>query len=307
MNSLIRERKAYAKINLHLEVLNKREDGYHNILGLFCSINLFDLLKLIKAEIVDSPRGVMEILVSPIDGPFGDAVREIPPSENIVWKAARRYFEGTGKTGTLMFSLRKNIPSGAGLGGGSTDAAAVLKLLNEEFSLKSNDELMRIAHTLGADVPYCMTGGTALCEGIGEIVDTFPCTLRYSLLLVNDGIEVNTGGAYRALDRQGIGTYSRAEAGNIKKRIKETLCSGKIEDFRHVFRNDFEKKVFELYPEIGRIKCELDEHGSDFTIMTGSGSTVIGLFKSEHDARQAHENLKKKAKFTYLAEFINQV
>jgi 4-diphosphocytidyl-2-C-methyl-D-erythritol kinase len=196
---LKRAARAYAKVNLHLEVLNKRQDGYHNILSVMAQVDLFDLLKL-KHIRVSGRNGELAVDVRVEGGDFAGILgsvrlrrislrgRAVPTSW--LWGAqARSYFQ-----------FEKNIPAGAGLGGGSSDAAAALRMLNEYFSsglgVKLDDgDLARLGAGIGADVPFCLAGGAAVCEGIGEIMEPVSNGLSHRVVIAYNGVQVSTAEA----------------------------------------------------------------------------------------------------------------
>ena len=298
--------RAHAKINLHLEVLNRRDDGYHNIFSLMASVALFDLLKLDDIKVNKSTGSVdIAIAVRNKGGSHASVIDSIPPHENLVAKASTLYLERMGLNGTAAFSIRKDIPSGAGLGGGSSDAAAALKLINGILNACPEDRLAEIASKIGADVPYCLQGGFAICRGIGEIVMPVPGALPCWVLIVNDGIHVDTGSAYKALKRSAdLGRDKEAALGKTTKLIAGALASKSIEDLKSIAKNDFEEPAFRLYPGIAEMKERLYGQNADFAIMTGSGSSVVGLFSTKEKAEQAKSKLSKSYKEVILTKFV---
>ena len=164
--------KAYAKINLHLEILNKREDGYHNILSIMAKTELFDLLKLEKINLYDKKAIETKVSIKNSGGIFKDEIDKIPENDNLITKAVLSYLDKINKSAEIEFSITKNIPTGAGLGGGSSDAASALKILNKNIMGLNDEELFDIGKKIGADVPYCLVNTPAICEGIGERTKT---------------------------------------------------------------------------------------------------------------------------------------
>ena len=298
--------RAHAKVNLHLEVLNRRDDGYHNIFSLMASVALHDLLKLEDAHLRDS-EGAVDIAVAVRNdgGTHGSVMEAIPAHENLIARAATLYLERTGMNGRADFSVEKNIPAGAGLGGGSSDAAAALKLLNGRAKKLPNDMLAEIGSKIGADVPYCLTGGFALCRGIGEIVMPVPGTLKSWVVIVNDGIHVDTASAYRSLKRGAEADAGREAAiAATTKRMVLALSRGSAAELKGLAVNDFEGTVISRHPEIGRIKERLLELEADFSIMTGSGSTVIGLFPGREAAERAQARLAVDYREVIVTRFV---
>ena len=296
--------KAHAKVNLHLEVLNRRDDGYHNIFSLMASVALHDLLKLEDVKIKSSGEH-SDVFLRAEGGAHREVIDSIPVQSNIITKAALRYFAQAGYSGRAVFSIEKNIPAGAGLGGGSSDAAAALRLLNDHFSLFTLDELMKMGRDIGADVPFCLQGGIAVCRGIGDQVRPVPGTLDYQVLIINNGIHIDSGTAYAALRRSEYRLESMEE--NIRHRtgrIMDAVASGSIEGIKQLLANDFEGPVFRQYPEIGEIKNTLYRQGADFAAMTGSGSSVIALFSGGDAAETARSSLADAYNNVILTRFF---
>lgn len=298
--------RAHAKINLHLEVLNRRDDGYHNIFSLMASVALFDLLKLDDIKVHKSTGSVdIAVAVRSNGGSHAGVIDSIPPHENLIAKASTLYLEQLGMNGTAAFSIRKDIPSGAGLGGGSSDAAAALKLLNGSLNAYQEEGLAEIGSKIGADVPYCLRGGFAICRGIGEIVMPVPGALRCWVLIVNDGIHVDTGSAYKALKRSAdTGRDSEAAIGKTTRLIAGALAGKSIEALKSIAKNDFEEPAFRQYPGIAEMKERLYGQEADFAIMTGSGSSVVGLFSTKEKAEKAKSKLAKHYKEVIITKFV---
>jgi 4-diphosphocytidyl-2-C-methyl-D-erythritol kinase len=297
--------RAYAKVNLHLEVLNRRKDGYHNIFSLMANVALYDLLKLESLNVFNSRNGAVNVTIDSVNGSHKSLLDSIPVRDNLITKAATAYLEKSGLRGDVVFSIQKNIPAGAGLAGGSSDAAAALKLLNEQLSGFSPEALMSLGSELGADVPYCLKGGFAVCLGIGDIVRPVAGSLPYWVLIVNDGIHVDTGSAYRALKRSEKTESGAEKAIEIKTgQMVDAISKGSIEMLRRIAANDFEKPVFEVHPAIGKLKEKLYGFGADFSAMTGSGSSVIAIFMQKKKAEEAQTDLKGVYKEVILTHFV---
>ncbi len=281
---------AYAKINLHLEVITRRDDGYHNILSLMASVDIYDLLKLRSARFSDNPGDGVSVEIVSAGGTGASIMDEIPPEENLITKAVKLYCGRAGKSGHFSFEIEKNIPAGAGLGGGSSDAAAALKLINDKAGFFGNSDLMNIGARIGADVPFCLTGGTALCEGTGEIVSPVNRGITGTVVIANPGIHVDTGSAYRALNRKT--SIREGPDYAIKKRKIISACErGDIEEVRSLYRNDFEKTVMVWHPEIKELKESMYRDGAVFSTMSGSGSSVAGIFTDDVTAEKARGNI----------------
>lgn len=298
--------KAHAKVNLHLEVLNRRDDGYHNIFSLMAGVELHDLLKLEDVKVKTSGEH-SDVILRAQGGSHREVMDAIPAQRNIITKAATRYFSKAGMTGLAVFSIEKNIPAGAGLGGGSSDAAAALRLMNDHFSLFTLEELMQMGRDIGADVPFCLQGGIAVCRGIGDQIQPLPGTLGYQVLIINNGIHIDSGSAYVELNRSEYRLEAMEE--NILHRtgrIQEAVAAGSIEGIKPMLVNDFEGPVFSRYPEIAEIKRTLYRCGADFAIMTGSGSSVIALFAGSEAAETARSGLAGKYRNVIHTRFFEQ-
>jgi 4-diphosphocytidyl-2-C-methyl-D-erythritol kinase len=302
---LVNKTRAYAKVNLHLEVLGRRTDGYHDIFSLMASVELHDLLKLKSIDAHKSPNGNVRVTIRSAGGSQKDILKSIPDKENLITRAAAGYLESLGLVGEVAVSVKKNIPAGAGLGGGSSDAAAVLKLLNGRFAGYRTDQLAAMGSQIGADVPYCLQGGFAVCRGIGDIITPVPANFWYWVLIINDGVHINTGAAYQALGITGEVTPSReAETGARVRGMVKALATGSIASLREVARNDFEEPVFKQHHGIAVLKNRLYDLGAELSIMTGSGSSVIAVFAHKEKAEQARNKIKDDYKEVILTRFV---
>jgi 4-diphosphocytidyl-2-C-methyl-D-erythritol kinase len=262
-------------------------------------VALFDLLKLESLSV--KSKSDVHIEMNDVSGPYRDIITSLDISDNLISKAAKEYLNLAKLGGDIIFSIEKNIPHGAGLGGGSADAAAMLRILDEKIGVLNKVQVLEIARNLGADVPFCYLGGIALCEGIGEImhhIDVKNYSLPY-VVIINDGTEVNTGQAYRALDRREINVVENDQR---KKILDETLKIN-VAQWGTVFHNDFESVVFEIHPHLKELKDELIEQKSEFTIMTGSGSSLVGFFRNYNDAIHTVSHFKSQDIGAYLTEF----
>lgn len=287
--------RAYAKINLHLEVLNRRDDGYHNIFSLLAGIALSDSVSLEEADLRPSREGGVEVAIRSLGGSCGHVIESMPPADNLVGKAAILFCRKAGLSGSVSFAIEKNIPVGAGLGGGSSDAAAALRLLNQTAPSFDDQDLMALGSCVGSDVPYCLTGGFALCAGRGEIVRPLRGDLPYEVGIVDCGIHVDTGGAYRLLGRSV--DYQTPNALTMFEQLcEQALFSGTIEPVRGMLRNDFEDIVCGAYPAIAAARDRLKACGAVYAAMTGSGSSVFGLFSSSAEIDAAREALRGTAR-----------
>jgi len=254
------ESKAPAKINVGLNIISKRNDGFHNLETIFYQIHdLFDDLTFEKSD-------RLELILS-VDNQ--DLVRN-----NIIIKAVKFLEEKTYTKLTPKITLKKNIPIGAGLGGGSSDAASTLKAINELYTLNLTlDELKSIALKLGSDVPLFLYNYPTIGKSLGELLEKIDFKIDYPILLVNPQIHISTREAFSMIvPKQNSFNYAN-------------LQNEKITDWNKIVKNDFEKSVFNLYPEIREIKNRLIKIGALFSLMSGSGSTVYGIFESIEKAK----------------------
>ena len=254
---------ADCKINLHLHIKEKLPDGYHSLETVFHQIPFGD-----EIDIVTSDDGLIHFSSSGIEIPDGGT--------NICVKAAELLRNLCGKNYGCRIRLKKNVPIGAGLGGGSSDAASVLKALNNIWQLNlTKAELERAGLELGADVPFFISGGCAWAEGKGEILTALePLLEKGVILLVYPYIHISTPWAYKNLNLNLTKSGDNVIFAEVsKKRASRRHC-------KEMFFNDFEALVFEKYPEIGKIKKMMIDGGADLSAMSGSGSAVFGYFPS---------------------------
>ncbi len=268
--------KAYAKINLTIDVLGTRDDGYHNIESVMHSIDLCDILFL--------ERGCPDISVTCSSSGVPEG------RENLAFKAAERWFKAIGidpEDEGVRIHIQKNIPIAAGLAGGSTDAAGVLHGLNRLYDINmSTDKLIEIGLDIGSDVPFCIKGGAALVTGRGETLKPIETTGGIHLVLVNPQFGVSTRDAYNALDN-----------GLIKERPdSDGMCSavrlGNPQKIADLVANVFEYVIIPIYPRIGQIKDKLVSAGALGVVMSGSGPTVIGIAKDFNHAQDIKDRLE---------------
>lgn len=272
--------KAFAKINLTLSVGEKRKDGYHDIDSVMHSISLHDKITLEKS-------GEIALSVTKGSAP--------PGQENLMWKAAELFFAETGISGGVRMELEKHIPAQAGLGGGSSDAAAVLRGLNRLMKTGlSAEELSDMGKRIGADVPFCITGGCCRCRGIGEQLTKVPGWNGLPLVIVRPPVAVETGKAYAVLDRAEKQTENKTDAciraleEKDRKKLAESLS------------NDFEKALFPVYPALEETSRYLKTFHCP-VLMTGSGSAFFLVGKSEAEQMYIAEEIKKDRPLWFTA------
>jgi 4-diphosphocytidyl-2-C-methyl-D-erythritol kinase len=253
--------KAFAKVNYALDVLGLRADGYHEVSTVMQSISLADELELRRAS------GGFDLSLEPEEVAIGPQERN---TTYLAWKALQRL---TGEEFPVKLTLRKEIPTGAGLGGGSADAAAVLVGLNELFSLGLQvDELRGIGARIGADVPFCISGGTALGEGIGEILTPLPAPPAHLLVVAKPPGSADTAGIYRAYDE------AKTERTNSVKPVVSALHSGSLPTLAAVVGNDLAPVTKRIIPEVAKLERTLLASRALGASMSGSGTAVYGIF-----------------------------
>lgn len=275
--------KARAKINLNLEVLNKREDGYHNIKSVFQKINLYDEMYITKTH----------------DDKFNlqTNIKEINNSENIIYKAYKVLKEKFPQIDGVHITLNKRIPMQAGMGGGSTDCASFILSINKLFALQlTKQEIENISKKLGADVVPCLYNKAILAEGIGDIITPIKTNFKYYLVIVKPEVSCNTKEMYQKIDAE---KHIEKDATNT---IIEALESSNVKLFKDSLHNTFEDVIEEA--EIKEIKSEMMGNNAIASLMTGSGSCVYGIYEDKILAQKAYKQLKEKYK-TYICMSYN--
>ena len=269
---------AYAKVNLSLRVLGKRADGFHNIHSVMHSVSLFDVVKL---KVI--PKGIV----------IKCGIKDVPLDHtNTAYKAAEEFFKEMpkAKTDGVEIVIEKNIPIGAGLAGGSADAAAVLEGLNQLFSTNySLSKLQGIGLRVGSDVPFCLVGGRALVSGRGEKIEPHEVIEKKWLVLINPGYEVSTRWVYAELDR-----VRGAQKPTTKELENEQYC------------NDLELITAAKHSEVLKIKEVLQKLGAELALMTGSGPTVFGVFSDKSKAERVFEEVVSLYPRTFIADFVDR-
>jgi 4-diphosphocytidyl-2-C-methyl-D-erythritol kinase len=269
--------KACAKINLYLDVVCKRPDGFHNIETIFQSISLHDTLKF-----ASNPTGLEILTAHP---------RMPPQDQNLVYKAALLLQQETGTCRGAGITLDKNIPIAGGLAGGSTDAAAALVALNLLWETDLDDEaLLSIAARLGSDVPFCLVGGTVAGTGRGERLTKLPPLDKRWLVIATPPFSVSTGDAYTSLTVRSCEESGQEELTEEFSRVLEMTRSGSVEE---VLYNVMEQVVPDQHPEIDELKRALEGAGCTSTLMSGSGPTVFGFVPSQDEGIAAVERLRQ--------------
>lgn len=270
------ELKALGKINLGLDILGRRENGYHDVRMVMQTVYLYDKVTISRAEepgiSVTSNLGFL---------PSGEG--------NIAWKAADLLRSEFGIQEGIHIDLEKHIPVAAGMAGGSSDAAAVLFGLNRMFSLGlTEQDLKDRGVTLGADVPYCIMRGTVLAEGIGEVLTPLPPMPKCYILIAKPPLSASTKTVYEKIDREGIEKHPDING------IIAGLEAGDIRQVAGSMGNVLEEVMLKEHPVLGKIKEVMVEAGALNAMMSGSGPTVFGIFTSRAQAKAAADRLKKQ-------------
>lgn len=258
--------KSPAKINIGLNIIRKREDRFHDLETIFYPLNLYDEITFTKSDSFSFTSN-------------DDLLNKEPT--NLIIKAKEELERVTGKTLNIKIELRKNIPIGAGLGGGSSNAAITLITLNSFLKLKNELEhefLSEFALKLGSDVPYFLNPVPAFAESRGEIIKPINLKIDKPILIVNPGIHISTKWAFGLIK-------PHQPKVSLKSLISHKEIS--IDDLKKIAVNDFEEVVFPAYPEIKNIKAEMMKSGAIISMMTGTGSTVFGIFENKKAAEEA--------------------
>lgn len=286
MNTCVR--KAYAKINLGLDVLGTLPNGYHEVRMVMQTVDIWDELTFEKTASGIAISTDSEEL--PTDG------------NNLIYKAAGLMMEELGIKGGVNIDLRKNIPIAAGMAGGSADAAAAMRGICELYGLQVEDQrLMELGVRIGADVPYCIMGGTALAEGIGERLTELPSPPDCWLVVAKPDINVSTKYVYEHLDA--VGDFSHPDIDGMITALKEGRLGGIVRRLGNVL----EQVTVEAYPIVDDIKNGLRASGALGTLMSGSGPTVFGIFQDREQADTAALQLGRQslAGQVFVTNFVN--
>ena len=282
--------KAYAKINLGLDVVRRLENGYHEVKMVMQTVGIYDVL--------DFQRTAGGIVITTDSG-------ELPTNEdNLIYKAAKLMIEKYHITEGVKIHLEKHIPIAAGMAGGSTDAAATLKGMNRLFDLGCTlKDLMELGVNIGADVPYCVMGGTALAEGIGEKLTPLAPAPDCYVLVAKPDINVSTKYVYEHLDAQEIRKHPDIDG------MVEAIAEESLQGILDRMENVLETVTVSAYPIIQKIKDRMKELGAINSLMSGSGPTVFGIFVEKDMARRAYDKLEEEqlAKQIFLTEFWESV
>ncbi len=277
--------KAHGKINLTLDVTGKRDDGYHLVEMIMQQVSLYDTVKI---EMIKSGIRIVT------DSEF------IPTNEhNIAHKVAREMLNLYDIDSGVQITILKRIPVAAGMAGGSTDAAAVINGIDQLFELNLSLETRKaIGVKFGADIPYCIEGGTCIARGIGEELTSIPIHPNYWILLVKPALGVSTKEVYGGFSLSHVKRHPETE------KMVEALYNNNIYDISDQLCNVLETVTIDRYPVVGQIKKKLIEYGATGVLMSGSGPTVFALYKSQTKAKKALKNVSRYYKETHLVRPI---
>ncbi len=276
-------RKAYAKINLGLDVVRRLPNGYHEVRMIMQTVGIYDVLTFTKAK--EGIHLQVDNEELPVDG------------NNLIYKAAKLLMDVAGVTGGVSITLEKHIPIAAGMAGGSTDAAATLLGINELYEIGYDiDKLKEFGVKLGADVPYCIQGGTALAEGIGEVLSVLPAPPDCYLVVAKPDINVSTKFVYENLKANELEYHPDIDG------MIEALKKGDLKGITDRLGNVLETVTVPAYPIIQKIKEIMLAAGAEGALMSGSGPTVFGIFTDEEQARQAAELIGGVAKQIFVTK-----
>lgn len=281
-------RRAYAKINLSLDVTGKREDGYHLVKMIMQTVDICDTIRIARTE----DRGIQLLTDSP-SVPAGP--------ENLIWKAARLMQQTYDLPGGVLIELKKRIPVAAGMAGGSTDAAAVFCGMRILYGIPASDrQLQELAVRLGADIPYCITGATQLCEGIGEQLTPLPMAPQCRVIVAKPDMSVSTAWVYRTLDSLKEVQHPDVDA------MCDAIRGGDFRRMAGLCGNVLEQVTGAEYPIIHELEQFLTDHGAAVSMMTGSGPAVFALFDNAQKAGAAFDALKAQKQFETCAKFLTR-
>ena len=282
-------KNAYAKINLGLDVLRKRADGYHEVKMIMQTVDIYDTLTFTKRE---QPGILLKT----------DKEELSAGADNLIYRAAACLINKAGISQGVEIELQKRIPIAAGMAGGSTDAAATLMGLNELFSLNYSLEILqKLGVTLGADIPYCLMGGCALSEGIGEILTKLPSPPQCNLVIAKPDINVSTKFVYENLHADTLIFHPDIDG------MTEAVRTGSLKGITDRLGNVLETVTVREYPVIDKIKTLMKNAGAENALMSGSGPTVFGIFTEKKDAESTAEQIKEEglAKEVFVTGFYS--
>ncbi|MBS5986638.1 4-(cytidine 5'-diphospho)-2-C-methyl-D-erythritol kinase [Clostridium paraputrificum] len=277
--------KAYGKVNITLDVVGKREDGYHLLKMIMQNIDIYDVITIEKIE-----SGIEITCNKPY----------VPTDErNLAYKAAKLFKDTFNITSGVSINIKKNIPVAAGLAGGSTDCAAVLKIMNKLFQVNAdNEKLMELGVKLGADVPYCINGGTALCEGIGEVLTPLKPFKNHIIVLVKPPFGVSTKEVYKNFDLGRVKNHPETD------KVITYMNEDNLYEVAKNMKNLLENVTLKKHKVISSIKSEMESLGAIKSMMSGSGPTVFAFFDDMMKAQRCYDEMKKKYNDTFITRTV---
>ena len=278
---------ASAKLNLSLNVLERLPDGYHTLESVMHTVSLHDDVDLAITE-----EGDWQISGEGLPIPLNET--------NLAWKAAEIYFRDSGLRPGLRIHIHKRIPSQAGLGGGSADAAAVFRILNRHYELFDDAQLTERAMQAGSDVPFCLFGGAKLVRGRGEFLSDVSPLRQASVLIVKPSCACSTAALFRAIDEEPERPAADTEA------LCNAMKRGSVRDVGALLRNAFEPVACRMYPEIAEVLDQLKDSDCLGAILTGSGSACFALYEKDPAAWSAAEILREKGLQCFCASFTEK-
>ncbi len=273
---------AYAKINLTLDIIEKRPDGFHELESVMLPVSLCDTVEILESDAFS----------------FECSKKELEGIDNLCVRAANAYIAATGITKNVCIKLTKNIPVAAGLGGGSSDAAAVLRGMNDMFGALSEERLFEIAASLGSDVPFCLLSKCAVCTGRGEKMTPIAFPTKFCFVIAIGNGNISTKQAYDTFDS--MGTVS----GRYTKGLLSALASNEINPCRF-FGNDFDTVCRAMCPDTVMLLDDILSSGAVVSQVSGSGPSAFGVFDSKETAVSAAVQLTKKGYTAFFAEQMN--
>lgn len=280
---------SYAKVNLTLEVIGQRPDAYHDIDSVATTIDLADELQCARA-----PEGTIDLEVSGLAVPVGP--------DNLVHRACREFFRETRASGGVRCRLTKRIPVQAGLGGGSSNAAAAIVALDRIYGCDLGPQrLAQIAERVGSDAPMFVYGGTVRMRGRGGLIDILPDAPQLDLLIIKPSVGVSTAWAYKELDTRG----SRAFRG-ASDRAEEAIRSADRDGLVRSMCNDFDAVIGQAFGDVRTAKRLLEEEGAQAVVLAGSGSGVFGVFASRQEVLSAAERLRARSHYALPARTVSR-
>lgn len=277
--------KAYGKVNITLDVVGKREDGYHLLKMIMQNIDIYDVITIERIE-----SGIEITCNKPY----------VPTDErNLAYKAAKLFKDTFNITSGVSINIKKNIPVAAGLAGGSTDCAAVLKIMNKLFQVNAdNEKLMELGVKLGADVPYCINGGTALCEGIGEVLTPLKPFKNHIIVLVKPPFGVSTKEVYKNFDLGRVKNHPETD------KVITYMNEDNLYEVAKNMKNLLENVTLKKHKVISSIKSEMESLGAIKAMMSGSGPTVFAFFDDMMKAQRCYDEMKKKYNDTFITRTV---